>query len=391
MPEIPARVLIVDDDDRSRAVASSLLRGKSNHVDFAASATEALEIARQWRPDLILLDVMMPDVDGFEACRRIRADPELADIRVFMLTALDDSASRLTAFEAGADDFITKPLDRVETLARIQGIARLNRYRDFVRHRREIRLADGKADESAPPILEVEHTLEEAVETMTLWFQPVFMRAPGFTGVFAHEALIRTANEILTHPAALLSAARNLGQMEQVSLAVRRLLAAAADEHPRATFFLNVNAAEFFDDSLYADDDVLAPFATRVILEITEREPVVSVSELKRRITALRRRGYRIAIDDLGAGFSSLESLVLVEPDFVKLEGRIIQGLDRDSRQRTVVATLITLARELGIEIVAEGVETAEERRALEKLGFRYLQGYYHGRPGPELSEGPAH
>jgi len=385
MGDVPARILIVDDDARSRAVACSLLRGASNSFEFASSGAEATEIARRWTPDLVLLDVMMPEEDGFEVCRRLRADPETSDLRVFMLTALDDSASRLVAFEAGADDFITKPLPRVEMLARIQGIARLNRFRELVRSRREMgSFLPPPGDRPAAP-LEVERTLAEALESLTLWYQPIVTPTSGGTRVLAHEALVRTSSATLAQPAELFSAARALGKLEALSLAVRRCLAAQAQARPDATFFFNVNAVELGDETLSSAGDILAPWASRIVVEITEREPVASVRDFHHRVRALRRRGFRIAVDDLGAGYSSLESLVVVEPDFVKLDRSIVSGIDHDPRRRAIVQSIVRLARELGIETIAEGVEAEDEARVLLELGCQHLQGYLFGRPGPEL------
>lgn len=383
MADIRARVLIVDDDDRSRAVASSLLRGSSNKIEFAATGGEAIELARTWKPDLILLDVMMPELDGYEVCRRLRADPDIADVRVFMLTALDDSSARLEAFAAGADDFITKPLNRVETLARIQAIARLNRYRDLVRNQRQIDdgTAPGRPEEA---LLEVERTLADALESVTLWFQPIVARDDGASGILAYEALVRTSNAILTHPAALFAAARKLGRLDSVSAAVRRCLATTAEAHPDITFFLNLNVEELDDESLYALDDVLAPYAGRIVIEITEREALTSITGFRQRVNALRRRGFRIAVDDLGAGFSSLESLVLVEPDFLKMDQSIVRRIDCDPKRRAVVQSVFSLAGELGIAMIVEGVETRSECEALELLGCRLMQGYLFGKPAPE-------
>jgi EAL domain-containing protein (putative c-di-GMP-specific phosphodiesterase class I) len=388
MGDVPARILIVDDDARSRAVACSLLRGASNSFEFASSGAEALEIARQWQPDLLLLDVMMPEEDGFEICRRLRADPGTAELRVFMLTALDDSASRLAAFEAGADDFITKPVPRVETLARIQAIARLNRYRALVRRRREMGSVLPPREGPPPTPLTIERTLDEALEKLTLWFQPIVTPTEAGMRVLAHEALVRTAGATLAQPAELFAAARALGQLEALSLAVRKRLAAKAEAHPEATFFFNVNVEELADDSLLAATDVLAPCASRIVVEITEREPVDSIRDYHHRIRTLRRRGFRIAVDDLGAGYSSLESLVVVEPDFVKLDRSIVSGIDHDSRRRAIVQSIARLARELGIETIAEGVETEAEARVLAALGCPHLQGYHFGRPSPDLVPG---
>jgi response regulator RpfG family c-di-GMP phosphodiesterase len=122
-------VLIVDDEPGGREALESVLMTQDYLLAFAANGSEALAQARQTPPDLILLDVMMPDIDGFEVCRQLRADPHLADVPVLMVTALDDRDSRLQGIDSGADDFITKPIDRAELRARVRTITRLNRYR----------------------------------------------------------------------------------------------------------------------------------------------------------------------------------------------------------------------------------------------------------------------
>ena len=122
-------VLIVDDQLSAREVLRGLLTGQGYHLVFAASGEEALRLARQSIPDVILLDVMMPGMDGFEVCRRARSDPQLAEAPILLVTALDDRDSRLKGIQAGADDFISKPFDQHELRARVQTIVKLNRYR----------------------------------------------------------------------------------------------------------------------------------------------------------------------------------------------------------------------------------------------------------------------
>jgi putative two-component system response regulator len=122
-------VLIVDDMELGRQALEGLLLGQGYRLEFAPDGPEALRMAADVLPDLILLDVMMPQMDGFEVCRRIRVDSRLADVPVLLVTALDDRESRLHGIEAGADDFITKPFDRAELRARVRTITRLNRYR----------------------------------------------------------------------------------------------------------------------------------------------------------------------------------------------------------------------------------------------------------------------
>jgi len=112
-----------------------LLQNQGYRLAFATNGAEALEQAAALRPDVILLDVMMPEVDGFEVCRRIRATPHLADISLLLVTALDDRYSRLQGIEAGADDFISKPFDRFELRARVRMIIQLNRSRRLMLER----------------------------------------------------------------------------------------------------------------------------------------------------------------------------------------------------------------------------------------------------------------
>ena len=127
MPE--ALLLIIDDDRPSRQLLQQLLRKDDYQLEFAEDGEMGLEMASRLQPDLILLDVVMPGMDGFEVCRRLRQDPKLAEVPILMLTALEDHESRLTGLEAGADDFISKPYHVAELRARVRTVVRLNRYR----------------------------------------------------------------------------------------------------------------------------------------------------------------------------------------------------------------------------------------------------------------------
>jgi two-component system, cell cycle response regulator len=128
-------ILIVDDLPLGRETVATLISPLGYQLLFASNGAEALRLAQATPPDLILLDVMMPGMDGYEVCRRLRATPALAEVPVIMLTALDDRDSRLRGIEAGADDFISKPYDRIELRARVRTITRLNRYRRLVGER----------------------------------------------------------------------------------------------------------------------------------------------------------------------------------------------------------------------------------------------------------------
>lgn len=128
-------VLVVDDWVDGRKLLKRMLDYDGYQLLFAGNGPEALEKAEAFSPDVVLLDVMMPGMDGFEVCRRLRANPHLAEIPVVMVTALDDKASRLQGIEAGADDFVSKPFDPHELRARVRNIIRLNRYRRLMAER----------------------------------------------------------------------------------------------------------------------------------------------------------------------------------------------------------------------------------------------------------------
>ncbi|MDM8569925.1 response regulator, partial [Thiotrichales bacterium HSG1] len=125
-------ILIVDDELVSRYTVEVLLANEDYRLEFAKNGEEGLKKATELSPDLMLLDVMMPGMDGFEVCQRLRSNPKLAELPIVMVTALDDRESRLRGIESGADDFMSKPYDRAELRARIRTITRLNRYRRLV-------------------------------------------------------------------------------------------------------------------------------------------------------------------------------------------------------------------------------------------------------------------
>ena len=129
-------ILIADDEQGIHELFSSFLTGPEYRLVFANNGKEAVEAAFTHAPDLVLLDVMMPEMDGFEACRRLRSDPRTKEIPILIITALYDHRSRLKGIEAGADDFISKPFDFEELSARIRSITRLNRYRTCCRSAR---------------------------------------------------------------------------------------------------------------------------------------------------------------------------------------------------------------------------------------------------------------
>jgi two-component system cell cycle response regulator len=133
-----ARVLVVDDVEANVKLLEAKLSSEYFDVLSAYSGRAALAIAREEVPDVILLDVMMPRMDGFEVCRQLKADPRTADVPVVMVTALSDVANRLRGLEVGADDFLTKPVNDIALFARVRSLARLKRMMEEMRLREGI-------------------------------------------------------------------------------------------------------------------------------------------------------------------------------------------------------------------------------------------------------------
>ena len=147
-----ARILIVDDVPANNRLLEAKLGAEFYQVAAAADGRQAIDLARSWQPDLVLLDVMMPEIDGYETCRRLKADPHTQHIPVVMITALSEPDERLRGLEVGADDFLTKPVDYDTLLARVRSLVRLKRLLDERRTRGDTAQALGiGGDRLGPP------------------------------------------------------------------------------------------------------------------------------------------------------------------------------------------------------------------------------------------------
>jgi putative two-component system response regulator len=151
---MPSTILIVDDEYSGRETLQSILEGEGYNLVMAENGPQAITKAKSILPDVILLDVMMPGMTGFEVCEKIRNDPQVAEIPIIILTALDDRDSLLRGLKAGADDFISKPFDRFELRARLIGITRLNRYQKLLQERENLRAAHKRLSDAYEATIE---------------------------------------------------------------------------------------------------------------------------------------------------------------------------------------------------------------------------------------------
>ena len=137
-----ARILVVDDEERNRRLLVAMLEVEGYTTVEAADGAQALELARRNPPDIVLLDIMMPEMDGYEVARALKADTATSAIPVVMVTALDDRESRLRGLEAGAEEFVSKPVDRNELRIRVRNLMRLKEFSDYLaNHNRLLEVA----------------------------------------------------------------------------------------------------------------------------------------------------------------------------------------------------------------------------------------------------------
>ncbi len=161
-------VLIVDDDVSSRDILAAILFNEDYRLEFAADGQELLEKAETFMPDAVLLDVIMPDMNGFEACRRLKAKEEFRNIPVIMISVLNDKADMIQGFESGADDFLSKPVNGPELRARIRSVLRIKSRYDEIKTEISLREHLGSMimrdmKHSLNPILEADRTLEKYI------------------------------------------------------------------------------------------------------------------------------------------------------------------------------------------------------------------------------------
>lgn len=236
-------------------------------------------------------------------------------------------------------------------------------------------------------LAQLEIRFERSIAALVMFYQPIVHAAD--KRIFGYEALLRSNDPDMRMPYEILAAAERLNRWPKLGRLIRAQLAQFFSAQPpeRGTLFINLHAIDLLDRSLASPFAPLAKIANRVILEITEREGLKNLTEVRNQVADLKQLGYRIAIDDLGAGAARMKDFAVADTDFVKLDISVVRDLDQSAMKQQFVASIIDLCHSQGIGVIGEGVETAAEAQVLRSLGCDYLQGYHLARPGLPFPE----
>lgn len=379
--DAPARLLLVDDDPQILVVLTRALASADVQVSSANTGGDALALLSTQPFDVVVSDIQMPGMSGLKLLRAVR-EYDL-DLPVVLMTGQPNIAGAAAAVEYGAFQYLIKPvgIDRLRAL-----VSRAVSSGRIARIKRRCVEEYGSGTFQVGDRAGIEAKLDRALRSLWMAYQPI-VQADG--SAFGFEALLRCEEPVLPHPGAVLKAAERVHRTHDVGRAVRDLVASDIQRDADASTFLfvNLHPEDLLDPMLYLPTAPLSRVASRVVFELTDRATLDDVKDVKIRIERLRTLGYRIAIDNLGAGEAGLGTFNQLEPEFVKLDMSLVRGADRDRSKIKIVESLVRLCHSMGKSVIAEGIETREEGSAMVNTGCDLLQGYQFGRPGPFLDQ----
>jgi EAL domain-containing protein (putative c-di-GMP-specific phosphodiesterase class I)/CheY-like chemotaxis protein len=377
-------VLLAEDKATFRRAMGDLIEGEPTLAlaGAAGDAQEAIDLAERLRPDVALVDVKMPAGGGPRATREIRR--RSPNTRIIALSAYEDRGIVLEMLQAGAVGYLVKGTAAEEIIQAI--------------HRADLGKGTLSVEVTADVIDELTGQLERQdreAEARRLQYERIrrVIDGPGPDVAFQPvvdletfeivgvEALARFAPEYPGPPDVWFADAASVGLLPDLELTAVRSAVSHVGEVPDGVW-MSVNASP---EAAVSEGfmDVLGGAAPRLVIEITEHAPVEDYDQLNDALRSFRKSGGRLAVDDAGAGFSSLRHILRLAPDFIKLDGALTRGIDTDKTRRALGAALISFANEIGVPIIAEGVETQAEVDALRALKVTCGQGFFLAEPGP--------
>ena len=367
-------ILLVDDDKAITEMLTMLLETRGYHVQTAHSGKEAISrINSHNSTDLILLDLVLPDQEGFEVCRKLKENQNTRHIPIIVLSGKMLSEYKVECLYLGADDYLTKPFDYEELVARMEAV--LRRAPLYAGNK-----LVSQGEESV--VCELRRIIHE--ELIVPFFQPIILLESG--ELLGLEVLSRPkTTSLLSNPELLFKAALEYGVYQEMEmLSWKKALECVSGFSIKGKLFLNcspylIERPQFaFLTDLFEDNGVRTQ---DVFLEITERSAISDYKVFYEHLNAFRAQGFRFAVDDVGGGYASLESIVETKPEIVKIDRHIIDGISVDAFKKSIVKFIVSFCRENNILSIAEGVENRVDLETVRNLGVDAVQGYYLHKP----------
>ncbi len=380
MPMLSPGVLLVDDDERMLRSLRRVLERGGFGVTVAPDGAAALDHLAHRPFEVVVTDVTLPRMSGLELLEELKRSRP--DLPVVVYTGLPDADTSEQARRGGALIYLVEPFRPRELVDAVTVAARHGA------------LAKTRVDAArlVPPTPAGSQTLGRtharrarllaALNTMSLHQQPIVTCADD--ALLGHELFMRTDHAPFDQPVPLLQEAAALGALSAVGRTLREEVAARLhDTDPAHLWFVNQTPQDLEDLTLLDPAAPLTRHARHVVLEFADCAALAAVPHLDQTVAELRALGYRLCLDDVGAGFSSLNAFAALAPEWIKVDLHITRGIERDPARAALVSTLCRQAHELGVLVIAEGVESASQRALLADAGCDAVQGYFIGGLAP--------
>lgn len=365
-------ILVIEDDNAYDGMLKMILSTRGYKVIVAKTGQDAISKSRL-PVDLIIIDMMLGGMNGVEICHYIKQVEATRNVPIILISENSCPVNeKVQCFQLGADDLLCKPFENEELFARIFALLR--------RHHGEDHEAESQRFEQVKQLRQIID--RELVEPN---FQPVYL-VGSTCQLFGVEILSRPKVEgVLKNPEYLFQVALELGFYYELEIMVwRRALKMLEEIAPFPNIFLNCNPYIIENDNFIQIRDTFKDSSVvpqNVFFEITERSAICKYQLFYERLKQFREYGFKVAVDDVGCGYASLESIIETRPEVVKIDRHIISGLSSNEYKRSIVKFIVSFCNEHDIICVAEGVETACEFSLLKDLGVRAFQGYYFCKP----------
>ncbi|MBK1988897.1 EAL domain-containing response regulator [Sphaerospermopsis aphanizomenoides BCCUSP55] len=387
------KILVIEDEESVRENLVDLLTAEEFETVSAHNGKIGLNLAISQLPDLILCDMMMPEMDGYGVLTALRKEPLTATIPFIFLTAKSAKSDFRQGMDLGADDYLTKPFTRSELLSAIKN--KLEKYASLKKYLS----AQMAVNKLTPRMQLLDKILNQTItkddfQGWEVYYQPIIDINSG--KIIAAESLLRWYSDELGQisPGEFIPLAEKNGLIISIDNWVLKNVCHQMRVWRDAgikplTVAVNLSAVEFNQPDLSAkiinliENNNLDPNCLEI--EVTESMIMDDVQSAIAIMNELRSHGIKIAIDDFGTGQASLNYLHFFSVNTIKIDRSFVQNVDHDYQKSVITKSLIKMAHELNLKIIAEGVETEAELSFLRQNNCDAIQGFIFSRALPTL------